>query len=329
MSVTSSQTSIVNCSAYKNGRKMRDFPIDVISDVVKENDTFVWVGLLEPDEELLRKMQEEFGLHELAIEDARNAHQRPKLEEYGDTLFVVLHSAGLVKDRIELGETHIFVGPKFILTVRHGDSISYQSVRRRCESTPDRLAKGPGYVLYSILDYVVDQYQPCLAHLQEQFRGLEDQLFKPEAEQDNLESFYKLKNQVLMLEAAAVPLIDICTRLLRFHGEIIPKESRVYYRDVLDHVARITQGCTRLQEMINAGMQVALAQITIRQNEVVKRLAGWGAILAIPTMVFSLYGMNFQYMPELQWRWSYPAALLGVGVGCVTLFRRLRRIGWI
>jgi magnesium transporter len=329
MNALEPQNSVVNCSAYKHGKKVRDFPIDEISEIVKEDDTFVWVGLLEPDQELLRKMQHEFLLHELAIEDANNAHQRPKLEEYGDTLFIVLYSTGLVDGKVQFGETHIFVGPHFIVTVRHGDSISYHSVRQRCESMPDRLAKGPGYVLYSIIDFVVDQYQVCMDHLQEQFRAMEDELFRPASQEDHLEGFYKLKNEILLLEAAAVPLIDICTRLLRFHEGIVPKESRVYYRDILDHVARVTQGCTRTQEMINAAMQVALAQVTIRQNEVVKRLAGWGAILAVPTMVFSLYGMNFAYMPELQWRWSYPAALIGVVVGCAALYRRLKRIGWI
>jgi magnesium transporter len=323
------QNPIINCTAYRNGYKLGDIGIEDISDVLLEDDTFVWVGLLEPDDTLLLKMKEEFKLHELAIEDARNAHQRPKLEEYGDTLFMVLHTVHPAPDAIELGETHIFIGPRFVLTVRHGPSIGYTAVREHCENMPDRLAKGPGFVLYAIVDFVVDQYQPALDLLQEQFRGHEENLFTPGSQRDSLPDFYQLKNKLLMLQSAASPLIDMCTRLLRFHGEIIPKEIRVYFRDVLDHVARITQTSDRMQEMINAAMQVALAQVTIRQNEVVKRLAGWGAILAVPTMLFSLYGMNFKYMPELEWRWGYPAVMGIIVCGCVLLHRRFRKAGWL
>lgn len=323
------QSAIVSCSVYKQGRKQREIPIEDISEVLQEKDTFVWVGLYEPDLELLSKVQEEFNLHELAIEDARNAHQRPKLEEYGDTLFVVLHTAHNADGGIDFGETHIFVGRQFVVTVRHGSSSGYTGVRERAESMPERLARGPGYVLYSITDFVVDQYQPCMDALEARFRNLEAQLFQPRAQDDNLEDFYHLKNELLKLQAAATPLIDVCTQLLRFHGEIIPKETRVYYRDILDHVERITRNADRMREMINAAMQVSLAQITIRQNEVVKRLAGWGAILAVPTMIFSLYGMNFDFMPELNWKWSYPAIMGGIAVACSLLYRRLKRAGWL
>ncbi|SNT28531.1 magnesium transporter [Noviherbaspirillum humi] len=322
-------SAVVSCSVYKNGRKLGDVSLDAISEHLKEPDTFVWVGLLEPDEELLRMMQDEFELHELAVEDARNAHQRPKLEEYGETLFVVLHTAHLIERTIHFGETHIFVGPRFVLTVRHGPSIGYRRVRERCESLPERLATGPGYVLYAIIDFVVDQYQPCMDNLQSRFRYLEEELFSPTSQNDYLQDFYQIKNELLGLESAASPLIDVCNRLLRFHGEIVPKESRVYYRDILDHVSRIVQTSDRMREMINAAMQVALAGITIRQNEVVKRLASWGAILAVPTMMFSLYGMNFHTMPELDWKYGYPTVLATVTIGCVILYRRFRRIGWL
>lgn len=321
--------AIINCCAYRNGKKIKDITIEAISDVLEENDTFVWVGLLEPDPELMGKIQQEFGLHELAVEDAHKAHQRPKLEEYGDTLFLVLHTAMLANDEIKFGETHIFLGPRFVVTIRHGQSIGYAKVRERTESLPARLANGPGYVLYSIVDFVVDQYQPCIDNLQAKFKSFESQLFNASSDADNLQDFYNLKNELLTLHAAAVPLIEICTQLLRFHSDIIPKENRIYYRDIIDHVARVTHAADRMREMINAAMQVALAQVTIRQNEVVKRLAGWGAILAMPTMVFSLYGMNFAYMPELKWKWSYPIILGGIVVGCILLHRRLKRVGWL
>lgn len=323
------QSAIVNCSAYCHGKKFRDITIDDISDVLLEPDTFVWVGLLEPDHELMRKIQKEFCLHDLAVEDAQSAHQRPKLEEYGDTLFVVLHTAEFVQDQILFGETHIFLGQHFIVTVRHGASSSYKKVREKCEGTPERLAKGPGYVLYSIIDFVVDHYRPIMDSLEARFNDFEQKMFNPDVQKDSLQEFYSLKSELLKLRAAAVPLHDICNQLLRFHGEIIPKESRIYYRDILDHVGMVTDTSDRMREMINAAMQVELAQVTIRQNEVVKRLAGWGAILAVPTMVFSLYGMNFKVMPELNWEWGYPVVLIGIVVGCVVLYRRLKRVGWL
>ena len=183
------KSGIVNCSVYRNGRKLNELAVDAISDVLKEEGTFVWVGLLEPDEQLMRKIQEEFGLHELAVEDAQKAHQRPKLEEYGDTLFGVLHTAMLVDDDIQFGETHVFVGRRFVITVRHGPSMGYAKVRERTESMPDRLASGPGYVLYSIMDFVVDHYQPCMDNLQDRFRTFEKALFNKESQSDNLQDF--------------------------------------------------------------------------------------------------------------------------------------------
>lgn len=325
----SKPSAIVNCSSYRMGVKLRDLTVEEISDALLDPESFVWVGLHDPDQALLRQMQEEFNLHELAIEDASNAHQRPKLEVYGDSLFLVLHTAHLENGRIEVGETHIFVGRQFIVTVRHGPSTSYRGVRERVEGMPERLARGPGYVLYAIADFVVDQYRPCMDDLQARFDQQERKLFEPKVRDVGLESLYLLKNELLKLQAAATPMIDICNNLLRFHGNIIPRDSRVYYRDILDHVERITRDADRMREMISAAMQVALAQITIRQNEVVKRLAGWAGILAVPTMVFSLYGMNFEFMPELEWKWSYPVLMGVLVVACVLLYRRLKRAGWL
>lgn len=320
---------IINCAAYKNGRKMGNTAVEDITAILQDKDTFVWVGLHEPDQEMLKKMQAQFGLHELAIEDASKAHQRPKLEEYGDTLFIVLHTASLADDSIEFGETHVFLGPRFLVTVRHGSAIGYSKVRERAETMPDRLARGPGFAFYAVIDFIVDQYQVCMDGLQSRFRSLEQELFKPNPQVDHLQDFYHLKNELLTLQAAAVPLSEVCTQLVRFHSAIVPKESHVYYRDVLDHVARVTQAADRMREMINAAMQVALAQVTIRQNEVVKRLAGWGGLLAVPTVIFSLYGMNFDYMPELHWRGSYPVLLGSVLAICFLLHRRLKRARWL
>lgn len=319
----------VNCSVYRHGRKLAHIAIDDISEALQQSDTFIWLGLVEPDRELMLRVQQEFDLHELAVEDAQKAHQRPKIEEYGDTLFVVLHTVALNGDTVDFGETHVFVGSRFVVTVRHGASSGYAGVRRKTEATPERLASGPGYVLYSIVDFIVDQYQPCMDVLQFRFREVEKDLFQENPPAGNLETFYVLKNELLAVHAGAGPLTDICTQLLRFHGDIVPRETRIYYRDILDHVASVNETADRLRTMIDAAMQVALAQVTIRQNEVVKRLAGWGAILAVPTMVFSWYGMNFEVMPELKWRWSYPAVMAAIVVISAALHRRLKRVGWL
>ena len=321
--------AVVNCTAYRKGHKIDDIAVEQVVELLQEAETFVWIGLFEPDRGTMQRVQSLFGLHELAVEDAELAHERPKLDEYGDTLFMVLHTASLEGGRIEYGETHVFLGASFIITVRHGPSVGYAKLRERKETVPDKLASGPGYVLYTILDFIVDQYLPCIDHLQARFGRYEQDLFKPNLKEDKLEDFYNLKTEILKLDAAAHPLHDICNQLLRFHGDLIPEQTRIYYRDILDHVKRVTHTAGQMRELVNSAMQVALGQISIRQNEVVKRLAAWAAILAVPTMVFSLYGMNFEFMPELKWRGSYPAVIVVIIVGCYWLHRRLKREGWL
>ncbi len=268
-------------------------------------------------------------MHDLAVEDACAAHQRPKIEEYGDSLFMVLHTAHLAKERVEFGETHIFMGPRFLVTVRHGASRSHSKIRERCEAMPQQLAKGPGFVLYSIMDFIVDNYVPVIDGLQERFEVLESAIFQYRPSRQTIEGLYELKRELLQLEGAINPVIDICNELMRFHNGLIPKDVQVYFRDIADHIKRIDQAIHGMREMLLAAMQVHLTFETVRQNEVVKRLAGWGAILAIPTMVFSWYGMNFRHMPELDWEYSYPAVVGGVTLGSLLLYFRLKRAGWL
>lgn len=320
---------IVNCTAYKDGKKLRDITIEEISDVLEQDNTFVWVGLLEPSVALMQQIKEEFNLHELAVEDAYAAHQRPKIEEYGDTLFVVLRTAQAVDDTVQFGETHIFLGTRFVVSVRHGFSSSYAKVREHCERRPERLMRGPSYVLYSIMDFVVDNYAPIMESLETQFDRYEADLFERDSERAHLQELYQLKRQLIKIRSMVVPLLDVCSQLLRFHENIITKDGKIYFRDISDHVVRLIEAGDRLRDMVAAAMQIDLAQVTIRQNEVVKRLAGWGGILAIPTMVFSLYGMNFKYMPELEWHWSYPAILTVIAASCTWLYFRLRKVGWL
>ena len=318
----------MKCMAYENGLRLGDVALEQISEVLQRERSFIWLGLREANQALLNKIQEEFALHELAIEDACTAHQRPKLEEYGETLFMVLHTAQLIDQDLELGELHIFMGPRFLVTVRHGTSASLSRVRERCEAMPHQLAKGSGFVLYSIMDFVVDNYMPVIDGLQARFDVLESAIFQQRPSRQTLEGLYELKRELLLLESAINPVIDICNELLRFHV-LIPKDVRVYFRDVADHIKRIDQSIRSMREMLLAAMQVHLAFETVRQNDVVKKLAGWGAILAIPTMVFSWYGMNFKHMPELNGEYSYPLAMFAVFTASALLYWRLRKAQWL
>lgn len=319
----------VNCAVYRHGRKLGDISLEEISDYLLQEGTFIWVSMYEPSIKQLSQIQEEFGLHQLAIEDAHVAHQRPKLEEYGDTLFIALRTAVFEAEELRMGETQLFLGPRFLVSVRHGPSQSYDPVRERCETMPEQLAKGPGFALYAIMDFVVDNYRPVVDILEQRFQNLESGLFGNRFSREVLQDLYDLRRQLLMLRSAALPLIDVCNALIRFHSEIIPRESRVYFRDVSDHVIRVADATGNISDMATAAMQVNLALVTVGQNEIVKKLAGWGAILAIPTMVFSLYGMNFRHMPELHWEWSYPLVLGVVGVACLWLYRKLKRADWL
>ena len=329
--VRSPQTArmIVNCVAYANGRRLRDIEIEEISEVLQQPDTFVWLGLLEPSEELMKEVQEEFRLHDLAVEDAHRAHQRPKLEIYGDCLFVVLHTVQVLGSRAHFGETHLFVGSRYVVSVRHGASASYAPVRERCESAPDLLAKGPGFVLYAIMDFVVDHYMPVVGALEDDLASLEDQIFKGAARRRTAQRIYQLKREVMTVRRAMYPLLEVSSQLSQLSGNIIPEATRPYYRDVHDHVVRINDAIETMREMLVTALHVNLSLITIGQNDVVKKLAGWGAILAVPTLVASVYGMNFQFMPELRWEFGYPVVVLLTAAVCLLVYRRLKRADWL
>lgn len=320
---------IVKSVAYRAGKYLRDVNVEDIHEAAQEPDTFVWVGVRQPDEALLRKIQQKFHLHDLAIEDALKAHQRPKLEVYGDSMFIVVKTAQLIDGEVHYGETHLFVGRNFLVTVRHGASSSYTEVRTRVESSPALLAKGPGFALYAVLDFIVDNYQPIMSSYEAQFDRIEAQMFKADFDEAALAESYALRRDLMALRNAAEPVSDISNQLIRFHEDVVPKELRAYLRDVQDHAHRIIEASDDLREMLTNAMHVNLALVSVRQNEIVKQLAGWGAVLAVPTVVFSLYGMNFQSMPELKWVWGYPATLALTVAGCVLLYRKLKKAGWV
>ncbi|MGN6038064.1 MULTISPECIES: magnesium and cobalt transport protein CorA [Serratia] len=325
-----SKSMVVNCVAYKAGQRLGEVTIDDISEVVKQPDTFVWLGLRQPEPAFMRKVQEEFGLHDLAIEDALCAHQRPKLETYGDSLFIVVKTAQWGEhDEIEYGETHFFVGKNFLVTVRHGASPSYAPIRAKAEENHKQMCRGPGFALYSVLDFVVDNYRNVVTRFESTIENIEANMFQSEFDQAAIENVYTLRRHLLALRNAALPMDEICNQLIRLHEEVIPKELRAYVRDVQDHAHQVVSNIDDMREMLTNAMHVNLALVTVKQNEVVKRLAGWGAILAIPTVIFSLYGMNFADMPELKFPWAYHATLGATAVGCIFLYQKLKKSGWL
>jgi magnesium transporter len=322
---------VVNCVAYADGRRVADVELEDISEVLKQEDRFLWIGLHEPSEELLRQVQEEFCLHDLAIEDAHRAHQRPKLERYGNSLFIVLRTAQMqhAKGRCTLGETHIFVGPRYVVSVRHGSSLAYTDVRLRCETTPDLLRQGPGFVLYALMDFIVDQYFPIVDALEDELEDLEETIFGETFSRITTSRIYNLKRRLLELKRAVSPLVDICNRLMRFDLEFVPEASRPYFRDVYDHVIRINEIIDTTRELLTSALEAHLSLISVSQNEVMKKLGGWVAIIAVPTMVAGIYGMNFEFMPELKTPLGYPLTLAGMLVACSGLYWYFKRLGWL
>lgn len=319
--------TVVNCAAYAEGRRIANIEINEVSEILKQADRFVWIGLHEPSPEMLGQIQKEFSLHDLAIEDALSAHQRPKFETYGDTMFIVLRTAQINKDehRIDFGETHFFLGHNFIISIRHGSSLAYTEVRARCEKTPHLLKKGPGFALYAVMDFIVDQYFPVIHGMEQEVEEIEEKIFDSKPSRETTEAIYHLKREILELKRTVSPLIDICNRLMRFDFELIPEDTRPYFRDVYDHSIRINEMADNARELLATALEANFSLISISQNDVSKKFAGWAAIIAVPTMVAGIYGMNFKFMPELNYHWAYPVILtitFGLSIGLFIFFRR-------
>ncbi|NKZ38102.1 magnesium/cobalt transporter CorA [Oleiagrimonas citrea] len=322
--------SIVNCVAYhRTGRRIGDIPLDRIGETMKDPDAFVWVGLHEPDEDLLERLQEEFDLHDLAIEDAHYAHQRTKIETYGDSLFIVVQTAQPLQGRIAFGETHIFLGARYLITVRHGASLSYAPVRRSCETAPELLALGPSYGLYSILDFIVDNYMPIVRDFREELQELEQDVFAETYKRTTIKRLYDMQRDLMNLRLAVAPLQDVTNQLVRLHANLIHEETRVYFRDVYDHVFRVNEATNAMREMLGAAINVNMSLVTLGQNEVMKKLAGWAAMLATPTLITSWYGMNFHHMPELNKPWAYPSMIVVTLSLMGGVYWALKRARWL
>jgi magnesium transporter len=324
---------LINCSAYQNGRKLADIPIEDISEYVSRPDCFVWVALFEPDDAEMALMAQEFGLHELAAEDARKGHQRPKIEEYGDSLFAVVKTVDVDPQQPEgdpvLGEVAIFVGRNYILTVRRKSLHGFANVRARAEHEPENLAQGAGFVFYMVMDTVVDRYFPFVDQLEVDLEKLEAQIFRETPTRASIEGFYDLKYRLMTLKHAVAPLMEAVGKL--FGGRVPPVcvGSQEYFRDVYDHLVRINQAIENLREMLQTGISVSLTLISLSESEVTKRLAAYGALITVPTLIAGIYGMNFQHMPELSWTFGYPLAIGAMVAIDAGLFVRFRKVGWL
>ena len=320
-----------NCVAYcRDGLKVGDISLDAISDVLaSDKNGFVWLGLYEPDERLLQKLQEEFRLHPLAIEDASKAHQRPKIELYGDTLFMVIHTSQMIGGTVEFGETHIFIGPRFLITIRHGASLSYSSARARCEQSPALMALGPSYGLYAVLDFIVDNYFPIIEEFKRELNELEQDICAEAYKKETIQHLYELKRELTTYRLVVSPTQDIVNQLMQYHPQLVKEEVRVYLRDVFDHVIRVSEATDTIREMLTAAMSVNLALVTVAQGEIVKRLAGWAGLLAAPTLIASWYGMNFDAMPELHGKYSYIFLIMFTVAATGGLYAYLRKAKWL
>jgi magnesium transporter len=321
---------IINCVAYAQGKRVANVDLNDVRTHLTNIDEFVWIGLHEPSEEILSEVQKEFQLHELAVEDAHMAHQRPKVEQYADSIFVVLRTAQINEAKhIEFGETHFFVGNNFIVVVRHGSNVPYTEVRTRCEAAPELLQKGQGFVLYAVMDFIVDRYFPVVHEMELELENIEACIFKEKPSRETTERIYDLKRELLDVKRAISPLVDVCNRLMRFDMGCISPETRPYFRDVYDHVVRINEMVDSTRELLNSAMEANFSLISINQSDVSKKFAGWAAIIAVPTMIAGFYGMNFKFMPELSWHYGYYLVIFTTISICITMYFLFRRSGWL
>ncbi|NUZ08256.1 magnesium and cobalt transport protein CorA [Piscinibacter koreensis] len=320
---------LINCVAYEDGRKLADIPIDDIEEWVARPRCFVWVALRDATDDELRQLQHEFDLHELAIEDARHGHQRPKIEEYGDTLFVVMKLPEARSDGLEMGEVAIFVGANFVLSVRNHSAHGFLGVRERCEREPEHLKQGSGFVLYALMDSVIDRYFPLIDAMDSDLEEIEGAIFDRGAARWNIQRLYALKRRATVLRHAVAPLLEVTGKL---HGGRVPAvcaHSQEFFRDIEDHLARINTAVDAIRDTIGTAIQVNLSMVTIEESETTKRLAAWAAIFAVSTALAGIWGMNFEHMPELKWAWGYPMALGAIAGAAGILFWRFKRAGWL
>lgn len=324
-----SAEGVVAAGAYVDGRRVANIAIEEAASWRAKPGHVVWIGLHEPDMALLGAVQKQFDLHDLAIEDANNAHQRPKIEQYGEALFIVARTSQLIEGRIAFGETHIFIGEGYLVSVRHGASTSYTPVRERCESCPRALARGEDYILYAILDFIVDNYSPVLETIHEEVEQIEDDVLANPMTREQIERLYMLRRDLLRLRNTIGPLVEVCRRLEHDNLPMVRATMRPLFRDVTDHVRNIQERIDSMREVLAFAFEASLLVGQAQETAVSKKLASWLAIIAVPTAVAGIYGMNFKYIPELQWEYSYFVVMGMMALTCAGLYWRFRRVGWL
>ncbi len=320
---------LINCVVYQHGRKLADIDIDDIAGWLGKPGSFVWVALRDATDDELQQMQREFDLHDLAVEDARHGHQRPKIEEYGSTVFVVMQQLELEQGELHVGEVAIFVGSNFVLSVRNRSQQHFLGVRERCEREPELLARGSGFVLYALMDAVVDRYFPLLDALETDLEAIESQIFERGAARWNIERLYALKRRATALRHAVAPLLEVLSKLYGGRVPAVCQNMQEYFRDVHDHLVRINGSIDTIRDTLGDAIQVNLSMVTIEESETTKRLAAWAAIFAVSTALAGIWGMNFEKMPELKWAYGYPMALGIIVSAAGFLFWRFRKAGWV
>jgi magnesium transporter len=322
---------IVDCAIYEDGVR-RDGRVELAHayDERHQAGKFVWIGLYEPTEGEFASLRSEFDLHPLAVEDAIHAHQRPKVEIYEDMVFLVLKTVRYVDptEVIELGEVLVFLGDDFLITVRHGEASSLAAVREELDAHPARLRHGPSAALHAILDRIVDDYQPAIEGLDGDIDEVEEQLFSGERV-NPAARIYRLQREVLSFRKATAPLVEPIDKLARGHYMQIHPEVRDYFRDVNDHLIRVRDQLDAMRDLLSSSLQANLAQVGVRQNEDMRRISAWVAIIAVPTAIAGIYGMNFTHMPELHYKVGYPGALLAMLIICTALYRYFKKVGWL
>ncbi|MEN3929962.1 magnesium/cobalt transporter CorA [Microvirga sp. W0021] len=325
----SKDSCIINAAVYQGNERLCSVNLDEAGEWAKKPDHIVWIGLYEPDEKILKKLQKQFNLNPLAIEDANQTHQRTKVEQYGDSLFIVARTLESQGKYIALHETHIFVGKGYVVTVRHGGSASYGPVRLRYESLVHPFKDNEQFITYSLLDFIVDNYIPVVERIHHDVEQLEDRITKGPFEAEDVEELHRLQRNLLRLRTAVAPMVEVCKRLE--HGDLlpVPPDIQELFRDVTDHIRRVQDEIEVLREVLVFAFNTNMMLGQVAQGDITRKLAAWAAILAVPTAIAGIYGMNFQFMPETQWQYGYFAILAVMFTICTTLYLLFRKNDWL
>ncbi len=320
---------VVAAAVYTKGKKVADIELVEGSNWAAKPEHFVWIGLQQPDAAALHSLQQQFHLHELAISDSLEQHNRPKLETFGDALFMVLYNPVRIDGKLEFVETHLFAGKGYIISARYGDSSPYSRVRRSCEARPLLLENGEDFVLYALLDFIVENYRPVTELIHSEIDELEQNVLSQSLRQEDIERIHSLRRELLRLRRYVAPMVEICQELQSLSFPFIDKNMRPYFRDVAIHVNRLLEDLTGLRDIASQTIEIGLLLESSRQSLVQRKFAAWAAILAFPTAVAGIYGMNFQNMPELTWHYGYFGVLAMIGIGCTALFANFKRLDWL